>query len=523
MSAVWDFFVGLFNQGIAHPPQNDGEKDFGEQSKLIKDFSPQWKPKEYEITAVPNDPLEFQLSSLSAAYGGLERCKVDAAVFSFVNNHSAGFQRIAQANFPTVCTFGEIDMDGIFYPLGCATFLSSRILLTAWHVACAVSDTSRICVLIESNFSISGYTATCRQRLVRIDVVKARSLVDRDIGILILDDSTVKAMDKIRVETTGLNFSKLTLDKLTGFIMVLHTDNAAKHTVVNISEIPASRIGEQIATYMISDGTFGTCGAAVFNRNGSIAGVYIGADANASYTKGVMSINDIITNEFADFGDSILALFLNESDRISRFMKYHDWIDPAARKASYLPEGAEFEKLRLTKNHDQCILACLGKGGKHCDVQKYNKAYYIESDHFPPFQAYEMTAAWSPHYRRSGKSRVNEFELPAVSLPYTFHRKFITTGSSTVTKNFARRQATMMESPATFKEAIRLNIEEYEKAGLFKPATFIALYNLPRIQACALVLQFKVGIKDALNQHKALKFITDLERQELNVYTQLRK
>lgn len=160
------------------------------------------------------------------------------------------------------------------------------------------------------------------------------------------------------------------------------------------------------------------------------------------------------------------------------------------------------------------ILLCLGEGGQHLEVKKYSKQFKIESDHFPPFDAYCLSGVHDKRYCRRGKTRVNEDELPAVGIPYAFHRAFITTGSSKETKIFTANQASKMKNIATFKSAIAMNLVEYAKKGFFSIVEVKVMFaddpkfDMTNAKAKKLVEQFKEGIQSALEQHHALKFIS---------------
>lgn len=193
-------------------------------------------------------------------------------------------------------------------------------------------------------------------------------------------------------------------------------------------------------------------------------------------------------------------------------------------------EGKRFEN-KLTENIgniEATVLQCLGVGGKHAHTRQYSKRGIIESDHFPPYDAYKKASEKEncftfvkglfPTEPKGG--RAGENLLPAITIPKVFHRKLSTTGSSETSKRFRQRQADFIASGQVYR-AINMNFKDYHNNGLFKESNYVCTQeNFQK-----LMKNYCEGFTEALQVHKDLHFISDEEKtwlgQRMSVLTKM--
>ncbi|MCP5491878.1 MAG: trypsin-like peptidase domain-containing protein [Chlamydiales bacterium] len=114
----------------------------------------------------------------------------------------------------------------------------------------------------------------------------------------------------------------------------------------------------------------------------------------------------------------------------------------------------------------QVVNQCLGKSGLHCATRQYSIKKVIESDHTIPHDVWKSTT-FKPMLEVTGGSgnRAGENDMPAITIPYAIHRKLLTTGSSTESKEF-RKKLTKLCDKGRADQATYLCVQEYKKHGL---------------------------------------------------------
>lgn len=95
----------------------------------------------------------------------------------------------------------------------------------------------------------------------------------------------------------------------------------------------------------------------------------------------------------------------------------------------------------------------IGVGGEHRQTKKRSLRWQVESDHIPPYDAMQR-----------GGIHVGRDDMPAVTVPYAFHRAIVTTGSSYTSRDFRDEQADLI-SQGNMYEAIRINLDDYERVA----------------------------------------------------------
>ncbi|MDX2165247.1 MAG: serine protease, partial [Gammaproteobacteria bacterium] len=117
--------------------------------------------------------------------------------------------------------------------------------------------------------------------------------------------------------------------------------------------------------------------------------------------------------------------------------------------------------------HEQIIEEVTTMAGLYGDMLHYSKKKIIESDHFPPKSVYKM--AKDAHIKN-----LSETQMVSLNLKYQVHRKFITTGSRKEVVEFRARQEKFF-AQGKYYDAIDINIEEYQKAGIITDGNKSAL------------------------------------------------
>ena len=337
--------------------EEEEDEDIFQDDELYFQKTLNWTPSNFPVRVIGRNLISSS-APYPAVYENIESGKTDGAKFQanlIKNSFHSTFENLS---IGSTCSIGETDPAGNFYNLGSATFLSSRVVLTAWHVVCSISDLKRVAVKFESKFTYDNDSnrAGCLETVFRVDVFHARSINNKDIGILELADIS-------RFPSSAV-FPKLNLAWSTnGFVMTSHIHDDYEHTVVDIGEVVTNDTGGQISTKIISDGTFGSCGAGIFDLQGHLIAVYVGASITNQNIKGVATVNDIIFCELEEYGSSIIEQFLIHPRR--RKLQLDDWVTGR----TYEPEGTKYEaKKSEVKTDELAILLCLGEGGQHLEI-----------------------------------------------------------------------------------------------------------------------------------------------------------
>ncbi|CAB4029020.1 Hypothetical predicted protein [Paramuricea clavata] len=164
------------------------------------------------------------------------------------------------------------------------------------------------------------------------------------------------------------------------------------------------------------------------------------------------------------------------------------------------------------------VFDCLGQGGAHKDTKKWSLQGEVESDHFPPHnafhEAYKQNGCRNEAVKKlfesnkSGK-RPGENLLPAITIPKAIHGILDTTRSV----EFRLTQQNNIE-PGNVDNAIALNFQNYAKKGLFKRSNYVCHDT----EFGKLLDKYMKGFKDALKRHEQLGFIDANKRRKLERY-----
>jgi len=446
---------------------------------------------------------------------------------------------------------------------GSGTFFGRHIFVTAAHIFDHLSDQELVTMPLSTELEIDhrqsqhSSSVMCQKIRIKLGISEMRIHEQRDIAILILDELTQQDIQKF-VKYFPKTEPKRDRNML---FMAMHYANGG-HQQITIGKSGRSQY-EEFTTERHIDGGRQSSGAAIFSLAGHVTDIHLGHIKGREMIRGSIAIEDVIAAEMELCGSSYMKHTLTPeaatqfTDRTYRFVDVYPEL-----LFQYEKEGGKSQKLllnkieaknggpdaaiTLTKTHlpsikdkptlgyiqttyapelSQTITESIGYGGKHGATSEWSFSDEIESDHFPPFDAYSKVPATSPHYAtvskykaikivRIGKKttiRKHENDLPALTIPYDIHRNLRTTGSEQTSQDFRDEQTRLM-SIGQFNEAIKLNLDEYVDKGLFDPTQYpnIAAANFP-----ALVTKYKQGISDALDRHVALSFITAQQKVDL--------
>ncbi|CAB4042805.1 Hypothetical predicted protein, partial [Paramuricea clavata] len=163
---------------------------------------------------------------------------------------------------------------------------------------------------------------------------------------------------------------------------------------------------------------------------------------------------------------------------------------------------------------EKTVYECLGQGGKHAQTKEWSLKGKVESDHFPPFDAY-VKASKHRKCKAKVKARINLIgrrdNLPAITIPYDFHRVFDTTGGAIPNIEFRKEQAKSIRKGKSVN-AIKKNLNSYCNRGLFRRSTYP---NLSDEDFRSLLKKYYAGFNNALQEHVNLEFINPDEKKKL--------
>ena len=240
----------------------------------------------------------------------------------------------------------------------------------------------------------------------------------------------------------------------------------------------------------------GQRGAPLFNPKGEVVAIMGGENENFPNRR-----------HFTTFQDIDVQNFDSNTDLEHRLFEFF--------------EGRKFQK-KLSENnghHGRTVFDCLGVGGSHWKTREYSDRNTIESDHFPPYDAYvhaikDRNCPEKVKLKlRGGGKRPGENNLPAISIPKDIHRKLATTGSNKESVSFRSIQAKDIAS-GNFPEAIKKNFDDYFAKGLFRRSN----YNCLQGTFSNLIKKYIQGFKTALEEHFNVGFLRNEDRYRLEGY-----
>ena len=420
-----------------------------------------------------------------------------AAKFVF-NNEMVDTNRETFRNYHNACVkvIAAKQGSGILFQISKIPIM----LVTSGHV---INDgTSNVKIVLEINHKRVANTSATNATEVTIELQNQQTKIvkEEDIAEIILgeDDSKyiLNKVHKFPCPSLALN------DQSSDEFMTIHYSGGKFKKVSTGKREKISGNYQPLQTRIHIQAGEGASGAPLFNCHGDVVAI-IRSRTN-SYPQ-IRNVTPVESSPYCyGYGlcDGLETLFEStEGKKFDEQLELHD------------------------EDIDATVLHCLGMGGKHGDTKQYSKVDKIDSDHFPPYDAYNQACQeknccarvksfFSTQYQ---KVRPGENLLPAITIPKVIHKKIKTTGSSLESKQFRKEQAQRIASNQVC-DAITMNFNEYHEKGLFKRST----YECTEENFETLMSKFNQGFNKALEEHKKLRFISNEEKNDLeNAISQL--
>ena len=390
------------------------------------------------------------------------------------------------------------------------------IVVTAAHVI--KNGNSGVKIVLETNY----------ERTENPDVVKAKQFTitlqeldikfkpDEDAAVIFLNTTESQYLIDI-VKEFPCPSRLLTLSEhASGFFMAIHyADGDGAYKKVSVGEMTGmSGNYQQLREQVNIDGGAGASGAPLFNFEGDVVAILKSKEKNYDGIRNV--ITNVEIERIINYNTGATASHEQNIFEFNEGVKFNKTLSDIRKDL----RKSDLNQEDLDSIESLAVFKCLGVGGKHGDTRKYSRKWKIESDHFPPYDAYnqlyekencpsQIKAIFDKY---SGKRR-GENGLPAITIPYVIHRKLDTTASSEESINFRSAQANDIASGNTC-EAIKKNFDNYYMKGLFKRSN----YNCTDYGFVALLGRYLEGFKTALKQHEEHGFLDEGERTFLEGY-----
>ena len=292
-----------------------------------------------------------------------------------------------------------------------------------------------------------------------------------------------------------------------GFFMAIHYADGG-HKKVSVGEVGRPRGNvQQLKEQVNIDGGPGASGAPLFNIEGDVVAILKSSDRACDGIRNFIPIYNVeIEGELHNFNTNA-----SHEQNIFEFNEGTKFNETLLKNRERLKKEKSVPKDFDSVAESMTVFDCLGVGGKHGDTRKYSRIGKIESDHFPPYDAYnhlyekkeDCPSQIKDEVRKRRGKRRGENGLPAITIPYFIHKKLDTTLSG----NFRSDQAKDIASGNTCV-AIRKNFDNYSKKGLFKRSNYNCHYSVFN----ALLGQYMKGFEQALGKHKELGFLNESDR-----------
>ena len=367
------------------------------------------------------------------------------------------------------------------------------MLVTAAHV---INDgTSNVKIVLEINHERIANTPAANATEVTIDLQNQQTKIvkEEDIAEIILgeDDSKyiLNKVHKFPCPSLALN------DQSSNEFMAIHYSGGEFKKVSTGEREKISGDYQPLQTRIHIQAGEGASGAPLFNFHGDVVAII------RSRTNSYPQIRNVTPVESSPYCygyrlcDGLETLFESaEGRKFDEQLKLHD------------------EDIDATVRH------CLGMGGKHGDTRQYSKVDKIDSDHFPPYDAYDQACKNETCFKpvkdffskQCQKKRPGENLLPAITIPKALHITLDTSGNSKMSKEFRSKQAELIASGKVC-DAIKINFNDYHERGLFRRST----YKYTEENFKTLMTKYYQGFTKALEEHRKLRFISDEEKNYL--------
>ena len=388
------------------------------------------------------------------------------------------------------------------------------IVVTAAHV---INGNSDVKIVLEIDYERTENPNVVKAKQVTITLQKPdiKFKPGEDAAVIFLNTTESQYLIDI-VKEFPCPSRHLTLSEHASvFFMAIHyADGDGAYKKVSVGEVgrPSGNV-KQLKEQVNIDGGPGASGAPLFNFEGDVVAILKSKEKNYDGIRN-FTPNVDIEGELHNFNTN--ASYEQNIFEFNEGTKFNETLLKNLERLK--KEKSVPKKDRDSIVESLTVFDCLGVGGKHGDTRKYSRKEKIESDHFPPYDAYNQLyekencpsqiKAIFDNY--SGKRR-GETQLPAITIPYVIHRELDTTGSSKESRNFRSAQAKDIAAGNTC-EAIKKNFNNYLVKGLFKRSN----YNCVDSEFDTLLRKYLKGFKTALKQHEELKFLDARNRAELN-------
>ena len=371
------------------------------------------------------------------------------------------------------------------------------VLVTAAHV---LQGNSNVKIVLEIGYKPTSNTGVRKASKITINLRNHLTQFGKETDIACItlskDDSKYILSEVNEFPYPSLDLHDYSSDR---FMIIYYSDGGRKKKYTGERErIPGNH--QPLETRIHMPGGEGASGAPIFNYRGDVVAIH------RSRAMDHPEIRNVTPVQFSNLSSESCYNALEIIFELTEGRKFNDELE--------INEG----KFKPT------VFKCLGVGGKHGYTKRYstNKDIKIDSDHFPPYDAYKRACniencfkTVKAFFRSWGKKqpsarRPGENHLPAITIPKVFHKELATTGSSTASENFRQSQAEFIAANAVFR-ALRVNFNDYHEKGLFKRSN----YQCTNEQFNTHMGSYVKGFDEALTVHVELGFITPEQREEL--------
>jgi hypothetical protein len=429
---------------------------------------------------------------------------------------------------------------------------TSLVIVTTAHIFEYLNEKSSIEIVLETGYNSQGQNVVqCRLITVplKLSAIRITRNCAKDVAVLhVVDEETKNEVFKVVESFPKASFLDEGDDVL---FMMIHYANG-DHKQVTIGHRQNNYSYGTLIEQLHMDGGPGASGAPIYSLSGNVVAIQKAHVHNHQEIRSLILIEDVIDTEMYECGQSYVKEALVEAD--SNIYQYNPnmWVDGDQINPFEINEGAQsqrclLEKIKAENNGEtleaehlnrkglpkisspstfdhietnypgqlaETVYKCLGRGGKHGQTKEWSLKGTVESDHFPPIDAY-VRALNRPTCKKEVKAKINanrhRDNLPAITIPCDFHRDFDTTGSGKSNNDFREEQAESI-GQGNFVDAIGKNLESYCNRGLFTRPTYP---NFSDDCFRSLLRKYCVGFENALQEHVNLKFINPKEKKQL--------
>ena len=416
---------------------------------------------------------------------------IDAEEETKLPIHSEAFQRYHKACVQVIATNDDgrpVTGSGILVEHSEMELL----LITSAHVITNTNCSVTIALEVDHARTRNRNKAKATRIKINLNGHQISRNANDDVAFIFFDNTSAagKLVLKHVQEFPSKGFQRFGSD----YFMVIHYGNPnSDHKSVSVGERVGTGDHQPLDMSVYLAGGPGASGAPLFNNEGEVVAVLRSKNERFRRQRHFTAFEDIDEENFDADNDCKPRVF-------------------------EIFEGRKFDETLIENNGDfrQTVFQCLGVGGLYGKTKQYSKKKKIESDHFPPYNAYYMASKYEncPAVVKSiltgGGDRPGENNLPAIIIPKVIHGELATTGRSDESVEFRKKQAKYISRSGKFWRAIKKNFDDYVAKGLFRRS------NYPfedQKTFDELMEKYIQGFKDALKEHRSLRLI-DEEREK---------